>query len=207
MKTPNWAYQVLLKPQIVNGKISAQWNVGYKGVFLPARLPVDDHPGWWVTGDFVVTQTDLQLVGLSIERERGSPAANALTVQVLRGVRFESLYGEAHRLLLDPPSTGPWFDISSDFRQRPRPGRRGRPDVEYADIARRYVEFLSTSATPTKALADHLQVSNSSAGSYLNEARRWGLLTRTSQGSAGGRLTQKAIDLLRRAPDVGEETR
>jgi hypothetical protein len=208
VKTPSWAYQVLLKPQIVKGEVSAHWDVEYQSVILPVRLPVDDHPGWWVTGTFVVTRTDLRLVSLSIDRGGRSPAPDALTVNVLRAVRFESLSREAHRLLLDPPSTGPWFNISvNDFHERPRPGRRGRSDLEYAEIARHYVEFLSTSATPTKTLAEYLKMSTGSASSFVHEARRRKLLTRTERGKPGGQLTDKAIALLRRASNVGKETR
>ncbi len=83
-----------------------------------------------------------------------------------------------------------------EFARNPRPGRRGRPDAFYARLAAQYVELLKTSSTPTKDLAALRDYSASSTRDFLNQARKRGLLTRASEGRAGGELTDKARGLL-----------
>jgi hypothetical protein len=76
-----------------------------------------------------------------------------------------------------------------------RPGRRGRDDYEYAQVARHYVALLGT-ATPLKHLADQLGFSASQVRNILYEARRRDLLTDAPKGKAGGTLTPYAYELL-----------
>ena len=86
------------------------------------------------------------------------------------------------------------------FLSRRRPGRKGRPDWEYAMWAARYVSACRQDARRpiarlTKRHADH---SESKLRAILNKARNRGLLTATPQkGVAGGRLTKRALQLLR----------
>jgi hypothetical protein len=209
VEPPDQPQMTQLRARIVNGELDGTWLLAGQDQFLRVDAPIDGHPGWWVEATFVVTQSDLALISLSVsKKESDSTPPHALTVAVLRAVRLEGLYRQARGRVLNPTLTsGQWFFVQDGFQGSARPGRKGRADVEYADIARRYVGFVSTSAKPIEALAEQMAVSKSSASSYVHEARRRGLLTSTPQGSPGGRLTEKAIELLRRAPNVGEEAR
>jgi hypothetical protein len=203
----NWHYVVPLKTRLVDGKWDSYVDLRDQSLVVEVDLAVDGQPGWWVRAVFVATETDLTLISLSLsERGNSRKPPQTLTVEVLRSVRLEALYRKARSRVLKRTPGGPWFPVREEFHQHRRPGRKGRPDVEYADIARRYVGFLSTSSKPIEALAEDMSIGKSSASSYVHEARRRGLLTRTSQGTAGGLLTEKAIELLRSA-NVGEETR
>jgi hypothetical protein len=84
-----------------------------------------------------------------------------------------------------------------------RPGRRGRPDREYAEIAALYVDTIG-SGTEALDVAKKLGYSAEQVKGFLYQARRRGLLTwAPSKGKAGGQLTPKAIELLKGA-DHGE---
>lgn len=83
-----------------------------------------------------------------------------------------------------------------------KPGRRGRPDRFYAELAADYCSALG-SATPVKDLAEAVNYSESQIRSLLYEARRRDLLTETPSGKAGGSLTDKARELLA-ATDEGD---
>jgi hypothetical protein len=92
----------------------------------------------------------------------------------------------------------PALDAFGDGWSPKRSGRRGRPDVDYARAAARYVELVAALAEqPTVELADELALSPTQARSVLAQARARGLLTEAPKGRAGGRLTPKAVELLR----------
>ncbi len=83
------------------------------------------------------------------------------------------------------------------FADSPRPGRRGRDDRAYAEIAALYVdEVLSGANGAVKRLAARLHYSPSQIRSVLYAARRRGLLTESPNGKAGGELTEKARRLI-----------
>lgn len=82
-----------------------------------------------------------------------------------------------------------------------RPGRRGRPDREYALIAGRYVELLGGGPGAARRLATEQNLSASQVRSLLYEARRRGLLTDAPRGREGGALTPKAIECLSEGTD------
>lgn len=81
------------------------------------------------------------------------------------------------------------------------PGRAGRPDLFYAQLAREYVELLGGPVPVNKALAKQRSYSETYTRSLVHEARRRGLLTLSPPGRAGGTLTEKARDLLRDADE------
>jgi hypothetical protein len=97
---------------------------------------------------------------------------------------------------VDPSSIEPWLE-------NPRPGRRGRDDFEYALWASRYVEALDAGPRPIMRLLEaHPGHSAAMLRAILNKARHRGLLTPSEPGRAGGRLTQKGLDLLAQLDDV-----
>jgi len=79
---------------------------------------------------------------------------------------------------------------------RKRPGRRGRPDLYYAEFAAAYVNALSSPA-PIVTLAKQQNLSVSTVRNTIHEARRRGLLTRPPPGRPGGELTEKAQNLIK----------
>lgn len=130
----------------------------------------------------------------------GSP----VTARWLRGFRFEETLAEAKA------QSEWWSEVADDGTQadaiRATPSRRSGPrgygEPHYADIARRYVLLLaSRSVSPIADLAAEVHVSESTARNHVREARRLGLLGPTDQGKAGGRLTPKAIEILKEAGD------
>jgi hypothetical protein len=99
-------------------------------------------------------------------------------------------------------SASPISKKSMDAIDIRRPGRRGRPDIEYAELARDYVRIVATpGVSPLKRLkAERQFLSESQLRNLLYEARRRGLLTDPPQkGKAGGDLTHKALSLLEQA--------
>ena len=79
-----------------------------------------------------------------------------------------------------------------------RPGRSGKGDLHYARAAAEYVRFLDQ-PKPLLRLAKRLRLEPSQVRSILYEARRRDLLTDPEvKGRAGGHLTPKALDILRR---------
>jgi hypothetical protein len=96
-------------------------------------------------------------------------------------------------------------DMQAAGVELPAPFARGqhRPDLFYAQIAQLYVTALERhSRTPVatvarQAASNGAPYSRDTIRDFLNIARRRGLLTRPRAGQAGGKLTEKAIELLR----------
>ena len=89
------------------------------------------------------------------------------------------------------------------FLQRPRPGRKGRPDWEYALWASRYVSACEQDAGRPVALLVERFPGHSEAmlRAIVYKARKRELLTDPPQrGRAGGVLTALAVRLLKEIP-------
>jgi hypothetical protein len=96
-------------------------------------------------------------------------------------------------------ATSPRFQAwATTLLDEPRPGRRGRPDLFYAQIASDYVQRIGTKNIVTQ-MAQERNFSPSYLSSLLNEARNRCLLTGTTRGKSGGTLTNKAVQLLEEA--------
>jgi hypothetical protein len=78
-----------------------------------------------------------------------------------------------------------------------RPGRRGRSELEHAELALEYVRCLTDSPRrPLKLLAERTGLDRRQLDGLLHQARRHGFLTSTSRGVSGGELTGKANKIL-----------
>lgn len=78
-----------------------------------------------------------------------------------------------------------------------RPGRAGRSDRDYAEVAAAYVAILATSdPKPVEMLAAQTFLSPSQIRNVLYEARRRELLTKAPPGRPGGQLTEKCRRIL-----------
>lgn len=123
-----------------------------------------------------------------------------LSARQLRQVPVGELHAYAMRDLRGAitgfPSMNAWkATLATDHR----PGRRGRPDRFYAELAADYVALLTSgSKAPVKELAEGAGYSESQIRNLLHEARskRRAVLTATPNGRAGGALTEKAKRLL-----------
>jgi hypothetical protein len=83
------------------------------------------------------------------------------------------------------------------FKDVPRPGRAGRSDRDYAELAARYVATIDDkSPAPVADLAREMSLDEMTVRHLLTAARKRGLLTPAPPGRAGGELTDKAIQLL-----------
>lgn len=147
-------------------------------------------------------------------------SAKEVTARSLRAIPFGKVMAEARRRLpmrLRSMTRHPAFGGEMDdeelagwvhqvdrwegaFRETPRPGRAGRPLVEYARIAADYVA-LSGSGTATRDLAEKRGYSTRQVRAWLTRARDEGLLTRAPRGRSGGELTEKALELLKGEDD------
>ena len=161
---------------------------------------LSEHPAYVAEGFFYVSPMGPQLVGLTINPWSHLPwPPPLLSTSIWRSAPTARLYEQARGYLSIAREIGLTLDVDlGEFKRDPRPGKRGRPDVFYAGIAKEYVDLLGESTAPTRDLAQRLGYSSSSvARDLLHQARARGLLTGTSKGLAGGQLTDKAKDLLK----------
>ena len=143
-----------------------------------------------------------------------------LTARLLREVRIgehvrhftKSLQGSLQTWRSPPIASGqpaPWGwpperggFVPPAVRNIHRLGRKGRPDLFYAKLARQYVTRLrSGSARPVKEIATAQSLPQERVRDMIHEARKRGLLTRFEQGRPGGELTERCnevLDLLRK---------
>jgi hypothetical protein len=132
-----------------------------------------------------------------------------LPARVLRSVRVQEALvatmatltratAEAGDSALMRDALAPWhLDELSRLLQR-RPGRHGRPDVEYAQIAQRYVNHVAAgNPKPIRELALQLGRPEDHIRQLIATARHRELLTRSARGRPGGHLTERACALLR----------
>jgi hypothetical protein len=81
----------------------------------------------------------------------------------------------------------------------PKPGRGGRSPVLYAAVALAYSWFTRWEHDPIGELAKATHVGKQTAANWVRAARGRGMLTRPTRRQAGGRLTDKALELLKLA--------
>jgi hypothetical protein len=180
-----------------------------RGFWVEAQQPLPDRDG--PLDLHLVYDVDVdgrpQLYALTI---RSFGTQEGITADHLRRVRLGEIHAKVRAALQrgeqsDWSGEGPEFDPPmppdgwvTEFRQTPRPGRRGRDDLWYAQLADAYVS--SPSRTRVKDLAERLHLSASQVSNLLHEAGRRKILTDREPGKAGGRLTQYGKDLLDGTP-------
>ena len=106
------------------------------------------------------------------------------------------------------PDDAGWASLKADMAkymtERTKPS-----DLRLAQIAAQYVELAEQESTrnrPRAELAEQLGHTPDVVRDLLASARRAGLLESNGQGTRGGRLTPKALDILERATP-SEETK
>ena len=131
----------------------------------------------------------------------GLAPAGGITTRMLRKVRLAELVGEVRRsgaAHLESISNGPGSAgsiaaaaLGSGLVDGPRPGRPGREDRDYAEVAAMYVEALASHPrAPVKRVAELRGEEPTTIRDTLYEARNRGLLSNApSRGRSGGVLT------------------
>lgn len=99
----------------------------------------------------------------------------------------------------DAPHTTVGESMASSLGRR-KPGRKGLPDLFYAQVARRYVELVGTEA-PVVRLAQEIDRTPAATYSIINRCRSKGFLTPGTNSRFGsGELTDKASEVLDHEP-------
>lgn len=186
------------------------------------RLPLDE---WSVTYT-VAAEHGRPVIGeLSFTPTReGEVPPGGLSARTLRRIPFARLHQVARELVRregvgDETGTVALFDFVEQRPLERRPGRRRRPDLDYARVARAYTVAIATgSRSPVADVAQAMNEPRGFVRDMLAEARRRDLVTRPVAGRSGGDLTDKAKGLLaeaepmkkkpgRRANAPGRDTR
>jgi hypothetical protein len=138
-----------------------------------------------------------RLWNLQIVNPSPDQRSTEVTSEALRALPLGRVYRELDEMIARDSGVSPSARrLTKGFRESPRPGKRQRPRAQYAAVAAEYVKHLGERA-PVRVTADRLGYSESTIRAVLNKARRFGLLTETDQGRAGGRLTPTAEALLK----------
>jgi hypothetical protein len=135
------------------------------------------------------------------------PAEAVVTTRLLRRVPLETLHLAAKSLLATMRErlegrTDPWAVEqvealrAAEAKAKKRPGRAGRPPIEDARWAERYVELARRYPDPIQRLASELDHDPSYVRDRIYAIRRKNLITKATRGSAGGELTPDAIRIL-----------
>ena len=183
-----------------------------------------EFPGW----RFLVTFSPAGVpVGFRIEADKGfrmdpwlsgdpaianaghSPTAPPITARFLRQLPLGEIQNAARHAVLksaaadDRAREAPERSVTEHwertFDETRRPGRRGRDDRFYAELAAAYVDRVQVkkpSARPVEDLANDMGYSPSQIRNLLYVARKRELLTSAPAGRPGGELTAKARHLL-----------
>lgn len=164
-----------------------------RGIPLPGKVQEQ----WNARGGAVFRTTAL-FEGTNY-RPGALPPPGGITTRMLRRYPLGRIEANARRYLAEHDELH--LEVPDWSAQaHTRPGRRGRADLFYAQIAADYVAALDSGASaPVSAVADRRHLARTTVRNMLSEARRRGLLTRpTRRGTADGSLTRKARDLLSR---------
>jgi hypothetical protein len=147
-------------------------------------------PGLYVT---LTMRPDGEVDGFTVHADD----AQTITARLLRTIPFGELAAMARRDQEPPENlTAMVGSLRCAREQEPRPGRHGRPDRYYAELAVAYEQWVGT-GEPLRVLADQLLITPLvTLRTALQTARNRGLLTDAPRGRKGGRATDKARQLL-----------
>jgi predicted transcriptional regulator len=179
----------------VYSRVDPRWR--YKVTFSAAGLPVGFEVMALPTGRPNVAEAMSDLREGLVRHDEDAPA---VTARLMRSLPIGEIQQVAQAALVT--RTGPWErDVpnrwGAAFAEAPRPGRKGRDERAYAEVAAMYLALVhGGSKAPLVDLAKRLNYSVSRIKNIIHEARRRGLLSKSSRGRRGGELTEKARRLL-----------
>jgi transposase-like protein len=178
-----------------------QWEVA--GLAIHAErdiVPIGPVAARHVGDDEDLLAIDTGSTTVELAKQAGDETPAAVTARVLRNLPIGSLVSDLREGIFKTMEEGTHADefrkfLAGEFSRRP--GRRGRPDAFYAEIAQHYVRRLEAgSLTPVRDIAEDLRYSTSMVNNWVSQARKRGLLTEAPPGRAGGDLTTRAAGLL-----------
>jgi hypothetical protein len=158
-------------------------------------VEVEGLDGWRVRVISSLTERGTEIAALTISPAGDDVPAGGVTAGVLRGLHVRELHLAARAAAAQLRRHGDQPGLDSWTGAR-RPGRAGRADSFYAEVAAQYVDLLGTSKKPVADLADRHHLSASQVRGILAVARGRGLLTAAPAGRPGGLLTAKAERVL-----------
>jgi hypothetical protein len=176
------------------------------------EMPVPEHPGFFAWAEVLYRRRVPEIVSVTVRKawptDSSTEDRGPVTTRMLRCVPLGVMLSDAQNALRSAIGANevPAAMVTPFLEPTSRPGRRGHPDVYYAQIAAEYARLQAQgSRSPTRDLADRMHISYSTARDAIGTARRRGLLTsapRSSSGSrrggrAGGELTKEALEVLR----------
>ena len=148
---------------------------------------------WPLTFEYSVIGGRVECSLITIKPPEGTP----IQATDIRHIPVGALIAEGRRrgLDLDKLSLG-WPDLSKAQRadikrrlpghDRGKPGRPGLSIDTLEQVAKIYTEAYRNGDYPTKAVADELNISRSTASKWVMKTRAVGLLKPTTQRHAGG---------------------
>jgi hypothetical protein len=114
---------------------------------------------------------------------------------LLNAARSESAAWHAKLAVATPDIASRAIAAQLAKRFSERPGARGRDHLDYAELAAKYVNALTT-PNPIETLHRELPLGKKRIQNLLTAARDCGVLTRPRPGRAEGELTDYGIELL-----------
>lgn len=165
------------------------------------RLPLDDA---WNAEYEVIKQNGQPIIGELHFVPVGQLPLGGLTARTARP-SWSLLIDTARELVRkagqgDETGTVTRFEWIEGKPLKRQPGRRKRPDLDYARVAAAYVVALRRgSRSPVADVAAAMREQRTYVRDLLKVARDRDLLTQPSSGRAGGDLTEKAKALLAKA--------
>lgn len=150
------------------------------------EVDVEAIPEWRVFVQRATNGYGTVIAALRLE-PRSADVQAGVTGPMLRALPMSVLRAQAAQAMDGPGSGGPV--------------RSSRRDLELALIAREYVDLLRDgNKTPVKVLSGRWDLPPGRVRQILRQARDRGMLTETRAGKAVGELTEKAQQILGRAP-------
>jgi hypothetical protein len=208
----------------VEGWTLAGSNFDDRGQVGSVFFTCPDRPGIWLSLTLVLDGTET-VTAFEIHQQHPGAAADAsIGTRLLRSVPLGELAAAAMRELSHRADRGTspqfWSNDSAGYEQamlkslalrstplgHKRPGRRGRPDRYYAELAMEYEAWRQTGSR-LATLARRRHMSESALRAALNTARTKELLSKAPAGTAGGVATDKAKAIIRQGTPAADQLR
>ena len=152
---------------------------------------------WAIKAIYEVFQDDLTLSHLTIYPVGRWAPEGGLTDKVRRSVGLDDLRKRAKWLLQDQEVSESIGVDPTAFKKNTARGRKGRSDLDFAEIARDYATLIDSQVEhAADVLADQMSLSVSTVRGLVWQARKRGLLTPAPAGQEGGTLTGRAKRIL-----------
>lgn len=157
---------------------------------------VEGFPEWRIVCEVSAVDQGLLIKRLAIKPHADDVPDGGVTTKLLRQLRTNDLVTSLRAAARQCEG---YLGFTPDLRANTRVGKRRRDtDVQYAEWAQAYVDALIKSTTPIVTLSHQSGLSVSRVRNLIHSCRQRGMLTSPEEsGRAGGKLTEKAIKVLK----------